>query len=142
MRGNLKQAKEFYTQAVELGDPGEIAKISLDELPKEDSIPPTGPENNWYMNPPEALNQKGEIFAHYGMYQRAVNLYSMALRMDPNNLNSKLNTAMAYFGDKQFNRAIAILEKHWSHTRHIPICSAIVSFWPKLTQTLGTIPKY
>ncbi|QPJ62622.1 MAG: tetratricopeptide repeat protein [Candidatus Nitronauta litoralis] len=111
MRGNLKQAKEFYTQAVELGDPGEIAKISLDELPKEDSIPPTGPENNWYMNPPEALNQKGEIFAHYGMYQRAVNLYSMALRMDPNNLNSKLNTAMAYFGDKQFNRAIAILEK-------------------------------
>ncbi len=120
IRGNIPKARGFYSQAIELGDPGEIAKVSLEELPQGDSIPPTAPDSDWYLNPPEALNQKGEIFAHYGMYQRAVNLYSMALRMAPNNLNSKLNTAMAYFGDKQFNRAIAILEKtlvtHPSHS--------------------------
>ncbi len=119
MRGNIKKAFDYYSQAVSLGDPGNIAQISLDELPANDSMGRTKPEKAWYLNPPEALNQKGEIFAFYGMYKRAVNLYSMALRMAPNNLDSKLNTAMAYYGDKQYNRAIAILEKTLvTHPRH------------------------
>lgn len=119
MRGNIPKARQQYTEAVSLGDPGEIAKTSLKELPPNDSSIRPAPLSGWHLDPPEALNQKGEVFAHFGMYERAVNLYSMALRMAPNNLNSKLNTAMAYYGGKQFNRAVAILEKTLvTHPKH------------------------
>ncbi len=135
IRGNMKKAFDYYTLAVNLGDPGKIAQTSLEELPEKDSIRRTELDSDWYLNPPDALNQKGEIFAYYGMVKRAVNLYSMALRMDPRNLDSKLNTAMAYYGDKQFNRAIAILEKtlvtHPAHphlfSHHILLAKAYAS---------------
>ncbi len=124
MRGNLNLAEENYMQAMELGDPGEISKISLDELPQTSAPQRISFTEPWYLNPAEALNQKGEVFAHYGMYKRAVNLYSMALRMDPNNLISKLDTAMAYYKSRQFNRAIAILEKTLvTHPNHSHIFS-------------------
>ncbi|MCA9483345.1 MAG: tetratricopeptide repeat protein [Nitrospina sp.] len=124
MRGNMPKAKEYYEQALKLGDPGDISKTSLEELPAAGAIPRIDFTEPWFLNPPEALNQKGEVFAHYGMYKRAVNLYSMALRMDPNNLISKLDTAMAYYKSEQFNRAIAILEKTLvSHPNHSHIFS-------------------
>ena len=57
------------------------------------------------------MNRKGEIFAHFGMYQRALGIYSMILRMEPSNLTTLLNMATVNFKIEKYNRAISILER-------------------------------
>ncbi len=121
LRGRLNKAKELYEKAMGLGDPNGIAKASLDEFPKKfDSTErqPLNP-NALFINPAKALNRKGEIFAHFGMYQRAMGIYSMVLRMDPTNLTTLLNTATTNYKNEKYSQAISILERlfviHSSH---------------------------
>ena len=96
-----------------MGDPNGISKITLEEFPeiinkvKQQPLDP----NVLFINPIEALNRKGEIFAHYGMYQRALGIYSMILRMDPVNLTALLNTATVNYKKEKYNRVISILER-------------------------------
>jgi len=113
LRGKMKTAKEHYEKAKELGDPQGIAKTSLKEFPNL-STPidklPLNP-NELFINPVNSLNRKGEIFAHFGMHQRALGIYSLVLRMEPSNLAALLNTATANYQNKKYNRAISILER-------------------------------
>jgi len=113
LRGHLSKAKELYEKAKGLGDPNGIAKASLDEFPENVETTKQQPlnPNALFVNPSEALNRKGEIFAHFGMYQRALGIYSMVLRMDPINLTALLNTATANYKNEKYNRAISILER-------------------------------
>ena len=113
LRGHLNKAKELYNKAKELGDPNGIAKATLDEFPEViDSTErqPLDP-NILFIKPVDALNRKGEIFAHFGMYQRAMAIYSMVLRMNPTNLTALLNTAAANYKKEKYNRTISILER-------------------------------
>lgn len=113
LRGHLSKAKELYEKAKSLGDTNGIAKVSLNEFPNElDSTEqqPLNP-NALFINPTEALNRKGEIFAHFGMYQRALGIYSMVLRMDPTNLTTLLNTASTNYKHEKYTRVISILER-------------------------------
>lgn len=113
LRGHLNKAKETYEKAKGLGDPNGIAKASLDEFPEKiDSTErqPLNP-NALFINPNEALNRKGEIFAHFGMYSRAMGIYSMVLRMDPTNLTALLNTATVNYKKEKYGRVISILER-------------------------------
>ena len=113
LRGHLKKAKELYEKAKGLGDPNGIAKASLEEFSDEvDSTErqPLNP-NVLFINPINALNRKGEIFAHFGMYQRAMGIYSLVLRMSPTNLTALLNTATANYKNEKYNRTISILER-------------------------------
>ena len=113
LRGHLKKAKELYEKAKRLGDPNGIAKASLEEFSEQvDSTErqPLNP-NVLFINPINALNRKGEIFAHFGMYQRAMGIYSLVLRMSPTNLTALLNTATANYKNEKYNRTISILER-------------------------------
>ena len=120
MWGNLPEARKHYKKAVTLGDPNQIARQSLDELP-ETAGPETAALNpsELFIQPTEALNRKGEIFAQYKMFQRAIALYSLVLRMNPNHLPSRLNIATAYYNSDNPGRTISILERLLiSHPRH------------------------
>ena len=125
MRGMLDQAKEYYKKSEALGDPDGLAKISLSELPPQtpDTQPVLDPSEP-FIDPAKALNRKGEVFAHYGMYQRALALYSLALRMHPGHLMSKLNMATAYYNMGTPHKAITLLERTLiSHPDHKHIIS-------------------
>ena len=125
MRGLLDQAKEYYKKSEAMGDPDGLAKISLAELPPQ--TPETRPaldSNEPFFDPAKALNRKGEVFAHYGMYQRALALYSLALRMQPGHLMSKLNMAAAYYNMGTPHKTITLLERTLiSHPDHKHILS-------------------
>ena len=113
LRGHLNQAKKLYEKARDMGDPNGIAKTTLDEFPEivnKVKQQPLNP-NILFINPIEALNRKGEVFAHYGMYQRALGIYSMILRMDQVNLTALLNTATVNYKKEKYNRVISILER-------------------------------
>lgn len=112
LQGNLDGARKNYEKALSLGDPNKLAKSSLAELPKDSSIPilRANPDE-LIAQPAEGLNQKGEIFAHYGMYERATAMFAMAMQMDPSHLMSKLNIATAYYHAGKYDRAISILER-------------------------------
>ena len=112
MRGNIVQAKKHYEKALILGDPYSIAKISLAELPKGDS------KNekpflidDYFIDPLKAWQKKGEIFDHFGMYERALAIYAEVLKMDPNNLMTKLNAAATYYKKTDYEKSIALLER-------------------------------
>lgn len=113
LRGHLNKAKELYEKAKGLGDPNGIAKASLEEFPEKIDTTKRQPldPNILFINPNEALNRKGEIFAHFGMCHRALGIYSMVLRMDPSNLTALLNTATANYKNEKYNRTISILER-------------------------------
>jgi len=113
LRGHMNKARELYEKAKNLGDINGIAKASLDEFPeniKSTKQQPLNP-NVLFIDPSEALNRKGEIFAHFGMYKRAMGIYSMVLRMEPTNLTALLNTATANYKKEKYSRAISILER-------------------------------
>jgi len=113
LRGKLEEAKGYYEKARDLGDPQGIAKLTLSEIPN------TSPHNNelplnpneLFINPVNSLIRKGEIFAHFGMYQRALGIYTMVLRMEPSNLTTLLNVATVNFKREKYTRAISILER-------------------------------
>mgnify|MGYP001158686322 FL=1 len=113
LRGRLEEAKGYYEKARELGDPQGIAKLTLSEIPN--ASPPNNElplnPNALFINPVNSLNRKGEVFAHFGMYQRALGIYSMVLRMEPSNLTTLLNMATVNFKREKYNRAISILER-------------------------------
>lgn len=113
LRGKIKIAKERYEKAKELGDPQGIAKATLKEFPdlstSVDKLPLN--PNELFINPTNSLNRKGEIFAHFGMHQRALGVYSLVLRMEPSNLVALLNMATVNYQNKKYNRAISILER-------------------------------
>jgi tetratricopeptide (TPR) repeat protein len=113
LRGKMKTAKERYEKAKELGDPQGIAKTTLKEFPDLSAPVDTLPlnPNELFINPANALNRKGEIFARFGMHQRALGVYSLVLRMEPSNLTALLNMATANYQNKKYNRAISILER-------------------------------
>lgn len=112
MRGDLKLAKQYYEKAKVLGDPFDIAKISLAELPKDLSNIKKGRlPDEYFIEPIKAWHKKGEIFDYYGMYDRAIAIYSEVLKMDPNHLMSKLNAAAAYYKKKEYEKTIALLER-------------------------------
>ncbi|NIQ00114.1 MAG: hypothetical protein GWM98_06555, partial [Nitrospinaceae bacterium] len=100
-------AREFYEKARSLGDPGGLAQTTLAQFPQNPPTPNPSPfaSNVIFINPAEALNRKGEVFAFYGMYDRAVAIYSMVVRMNPDHLPSMLNTAMAHYKNQDYNRA-------------------------------------
>ncbi len=110
LAGNLEEAKTYYKKAEALGDPAGLAKMSLAQFPEasHSRAPAIG---ELLIDPAEAMNQKGEVFAHYGMYERAIAIYSMAIRMNPNHLASLLNTATAQYKSGKYSRAISILER-------------------------------
>ena len=96
-----------------MGDPQGIAKTTLDEFPNTNTPIkqiPLNP-NELFIDPTNALNRKGEIFAHFGIYQRALGIYSLILRMEPTNLKALLNMAMVNYKIEKYNRAISILER-------------------------------
>ena len=112
MQGKLDLAKNHYEKAIELGDPKNLAKVSLEELPEKMDvkiIPLKSSE--LFDNPADGLNRAGEIFAHYSMYKSALGVYSLALQMNPQHLMTMLNIGAAHFSMRQYNRAITVLEK-------------------------------
>lgn len=112
MRGNLEQAKKYYEKASVLGDPAGIAKISLAELPSDASA--FGDPiviDDYFIDPLLAWQKKGEVFDHFGMYNRALGIYSEILRMAPNNLMTKLNAAATYYKKEEYGKTIALLER-------------------------------
>ena len=112
MRGQLDQAREFYKKSEAMGDPDGLAKISLKELPAQTAdTRPALDSTEPFFDPAQALNQKGEVFAHYKMYQRALALYSLALRIHPGHLMSKLNMAAAYYNMGTPHKTITLLER-------------------------------
>jgi len=125
MRGQLDQARDYYEKSRALGDPDGLAKISLAELPAQ--TPHTRPmldTTEPFFRPAEALNRKGEVFAHYRMYQRALALYSLALRSHPGHLMSTLNMAAAYYHIGTPHKSITLLERALiSHPDHENILS-------------------
>lgn len=125
MRGQLDQARAYYEKSQALGDPDGLAKISLAELPAQ--TPDTRPvldSTEPFFHPAEALNRKGEVFAHYRMYQRALALYSLALRSHPGHLMSQLNMAAAYYHMGAPHKTITLLERALlSHPDHENILS-------------------
>ena len=120
MRGQLDQARDYYKKSETMGDPDGLAKSSLAELPAQ--TPDTRPAldaNEAFFDPTKALNRKGEVFAHYAMYQRALALYSLALRIHPGHLMSKLNMAAAYYKMGTPHKTITLLERTLiSHPDH------------------------
>ena len=112
VQGKLLDARKFYETAESFGDPGNLAKISLAQFPELSSanLALQNP-NEIFIKPTEALNRKGEIFAHYKMYDRAIAIYSMVMQMDPQHLESMLNIATAYYKSEKYGRAISILER-------------------------------
>jgi len=112
MRGNLSEARIYYEKALKLSDPNGIARQTLNELPK-DNEPTTDSLTSaeLFIEPSEALNRKGEIFAQHKMHQRAILMYSLALRLKPNHLPTMLNTATAYYNSDNYSKAISILER-------------------------------
>ena len=112
MRGLLDQAQDYYKKSEALGDPDGLAKISLAELPAQTAdTRAILDESEPFFDPANALNRKGEVFAYYGMYQRALALYSLALRTHPGHLMSKLNMATAYYKMGVPHKAITLLER-------------------------------
>lgn len=137
MRGQLDQARDFYKKSETMGDPDGLAKTSLAELPPQtpdtrSALDSTEP----FFDPANALNRKGEVFANYGMYQRALALYSLALRTQPGNLMSKLNMAVAYSKMGNPHKAVSILERALiSHPDHEHILSHRVLLAKAYAQT-------
>jgi tetratricopeptide (TPR) repeat protein len=125
MRGQLDQARDYYKKSEAAGDPDGLAKISLAELPPQTPDTQTALDSNEpFFDPAKALNRKGEVFAHYGMYQRALALYSLALRIHPGDLMSKLNMAAAYYKMGTPHKTITLLERTLiSHPDHEHILS-------------------
>ena len=113
LQGKLEIAKQKYEKAQKLGDPKGIAKTTLAEFPDTDTAIkkiPLNP-NELFIDPINALNRKGEIFAHFGIYQRALGIYSLILRMDSSNLTALLNMATVNYKIEKYNRTISILER-------------------------------
>ncbi len=125
MRGQLDQARDYYKKSEAMGDPDGLAKTSLAEMPSQ--TPDTQPAldtSEPFFDLVEALNRKGEVFAHYGMYQRALALYALALRTSPGHLMSKLNMAAAYYKMGTPHKTITLLERTLiSHPDHEHILS-------------------
>jgi len=120
LRGNLSEARTYYEKVLKLSDPNGIARRTLEELP-EKVVPNTTPllPAEVFINPSVALNRKGELFAQYKMYKRAIAIYSLASRIRPNHLPTMLNTATAYYNSENYGKAIAILERLLlSHPHH------------------------
>ena len=120
LRGNLSKARTYYEKVLKLSDPNGIARRTLEELPEKvisNSTPLLPAEV--FINPSVALNRKGELFAQYKMYKRAIAIYSLASRIRPNHLPTMLNTATAYYNSENYGKAIAILERLLlSHPHH------------------------
>ena len=112
LRGNLSKARTYYEKVLKLSDPNGIARQTIDELP-EKVAPNTTPllPTELFINPNVALNRKGELFAQYKMYKRAIAIYSLASRIRPNHLPTMLNTATAYYNSENYGKAISILER-------------------------------
>jgi tetratricopeptide (TPR) repeat protein len=120
LRGNLSEARTYYEKVLKLSDPNGIARRTLNELP-EKVVPNTTPllPTEVFINPNVALNRKGELFAQYKMYERAIAIYSLASRIRPNHLPTMLNTATAYYNSENYGKAISILERLLlSHPHH------------------------
>ena len=120
LRGNLSEARTYYEKVLKLSDPNGIARQTLDELP-EKVEPNTTPlqRTEVFIDPNIALNRKGELFAQYKMYKRAIAIYSLASRIRPNHLPTMLNTATAYYNSENYGKAISILERLLlSHPHH------------------------
>ena len=112
LRGNLSKARTYYEKVLKLSDPNGIARQTLDELPEKVG-PNTVPlqRTEVFIDPNIALNRKGELFAQYRMYKRAIAIYSLASRIKPNHLPTMLNTATVYYNSENHGKAIAILER-------------------------------
>ncbi len=125
MRGQLDQARDYYKKSEAMGDPDGLAKTSLAELPPQTPETQAALDSKEpFFDPTEALNRKGEVFAHYGMYQRALALYSLALRTHPGHLTSKLNMATVYYKMGTPHKTITLLERTLiSHPDHKHILS-------------------
>ena len=97
---------------LKLSDPNGIARQTLDELPEKVG-PNTVPlqRTEVFIDPNIALNRKGELFAQYRMYKRAIAIYSLASRIKPNHLPTMLNTATVYYNSENYGKAISILER-------------------------------
>ncbi len=125
MRGQLDQARNYYKKSEARGDPDGLAKTSLAELPPQTPDTQVALDSSEpFFDPAKALNRKGEVFAYYGMYQRALALYSLALRTHPGYLMSKLNMAAAYYKMGTPHKTITLLERILiSHPDHEHILS-------------------
>ena len=120
LRGNLSKARTYYEKVLKLSDPNGIARRTLEELPEKvvSNTTPLLPAEV-FINPSVALNRKGELFAQYKMYKRAIAIYSLASRIRPNHLPTMLNTATAYYNSENYGKAISILERLLlSHPHH------------------------
>jgi len=120
LKGNLPEARTYYEKVLKLSDPNGIARQTLDELP-EQVAPNTTPlqQTEVFIHPSIALNRKGELFAQYKMYKRAIAIYSLASRIRPNHLPTMLNTATVYYDSENFGKSISILERLLlSHPNH------------------------
>ena len=120
LKGNLPEARTYYEKVLKLSDPNGIARQTLDELP-EQVAPNTTPlqQTEVFIHPSIALNRKGELFAQYKMYKRAIAIYSLASRIRPNHLPTILNTATVYYNSENFGKSISILERLLlSHPNH------------------------
>ena len=120
LKGNLPEARTYYEKVLKLSDPNGIARQTLDELP-EQVAPNTTPlqQTEVFIHPSIALNRKGELFAQYKMYKRAIAIYSLASKIRPNHLPTMLNTATAYYNSENFGKSISILERLLlSHPNH------------------------
>ena len=72
-----------------------------------------------FIEPSDALNRKGELFAQHKMYKRAIAIYSLASRIKPNHLPTLLNTATTYYNSGDYDKTISILERILlSHPHH------------------------
>ena len=120
LKGNLPEARIYYEKVLKLSDPNGIARQTLDELPEHVALNTTPlQQTEVFIHPGIALNRKGELFAQYKMYKRAIAIYSLASRIKPNHLPTMLNTATAYYNSENFGKSISILERLLlSHPNH------------------------
>lgn len=75
---------------------------TLDELAKADLI---------FKDNPEALNVLGSCYVEFRDFDKALDAYQRALKLDPENQNIKFNVGEVYFVTKKWKECLSVFEE-------------------------------
>lgn len=74
---------------------------SLDEISKAEAI---------FKDNPEGLNLRGSCYVEFRDFDKAMEAYQRALKLDPDNLNIKFNVGEVYFVTKKWKECLAVFD--------------------------------